>query len=36
MAMLDNWLEVTRITFIAWIILAVAMKEFEGRKQLRV
>ncbi|MDQ3632474.1 MAG: hypothetical protein M3417_14645 [Actinomycetota bacterium] len=36
MAALDNWLEVTRITFIAWIIFAVAMKEFAGRKQINV
>ncbi|MEJ7797203.1 MAG: helix-turn-helix domain-containing protein [Solirubrobacteraceae bacterium] len=34
MGTLDNWLEVTRITFIAWIVLAVAVKEFEGRRPL--
>ena len=33
MGALDNWLEVTRITFIAWIVLAVATKEFDGRAQ---
>lgn len=32
MGALDNWLEVTRITFVAWILLAVTMKEFEGRR----
>ena len=36
MGTLDNWLEVTRITFIAWIILAVAMKEFASREKLHV
>ena len=34
LAALDNWLEVTRITFIAWIIFAVVTKEFAGRKGL--
>jgi transcriptional regulator with XRE-family HTH domain len=32
MALLDNWLEVTRVTVIAWILLAVATKEVEGRR----
>ena len=32
MGTLDNWLEVTRITFIAWIIFAIATKEFHARK----
>lgn len=31
MAFLDNWLEVVRITVPAWILLAVATKEFEAR-----
>lgn len=31
MAFLDNWLEVARITVPAWILLAVATKEFEAR-----
>lgn len=34
MGTLDNWLEVTRITFIAWIVFAVATKEYEAREQL--
>lgn len=33
MALLDNWLEVTRVTVIAWILLAVATKELEGRRR---
>jgi hypothetical protein len=31
MALLENWLEVTRVTFLSWILLAVATKEFEAR-----
>lgn len=31
MAFLDNWLEVTRITFIAWSLLAVSSKELDSR-----
>jgi hypothetical protein len=34
MAALDNWLEVTRITVPAWILLAVTTKEFETRSSL--
>jgi transcriptional regulator with XRE-family HTH domain len=34
MAALDNWLEVTRITVPAWILLAVTTKEFEARSSL--
>jgi hypothetical protein len=32
MAFLQNWLEVTRVTFIAWALLGVATKEFEARQ----
>jgi hypothetical protein len=31
MAFLENWLEVTRITFIAWVMLAVVAKELDSR-----
>ena len=31
MAVLDNWWEVTRLTFILWAVLAVAAKEFSAR-----
>jgi transcriptional regulator with XRE-family HTH domain len=31
MAFLDNWLEVTRITFLAWILFAVGSKEVDAR-----
>jgi len=31
MALLDNWLEVTRVTFVAWILLAVGAKEVSAR-----
>jgi hypothetical protein len=31
MAILENWWEVTRLTFIAWTLLAVATKEFEAK-----
>jgi transcriptional regulator with XRE-family HTH domain len=31
MALLDNWLEVTRMTFLAWILLAVGSKEIDAR-----
>jgi hypothetical protein len=31
MALLDNWLEVTRLTFVVWITLAIAGKEFDAR-----
>jgi len=34
MGALDNWFEVTRITFVAWLVFAVASKELDGRKQL--
>lgn len=33
MAALDNWLEVTRITFPSWALLAVAIKEHRARPQ---
>ena len=32
MAVLDNWLEVTRVTVPAWILLAVGTKEFDARR----
>jgi hypothetical protein len=31
MGVLDNWLEVTRLTFIAWALLAISTKEFDAR-----
>jgi hypothetical protein len=31
MAVLDNWFEVTRLTFILWALLAVAAKEFSAQ-----
>jgi transcriptional regulator with XRE-family HTH domain len=31
LALLENWLEVTRITFVSWAMLAVACKELEAR-----
>jgi hypothetical protein len=31
MAVLDNWLEVTRLTFIAWALVAVTHREYEER-----
>jgi transcriptional regulator with XRE-family HTH domain len=31
MAFLENWLEVTRLTFISWAMLAVCAKEMDGR-----
>jgi hypothetical protein len=31
LAFLDNWLEVTRITFFSWALLAVTTKEFSAR-----
>lgn len=33
MAVLDNWLEVTRVTIPAWILLAVGTKEFVARRR---
>jgi hypothetical protein len=33
MAFLENWLEVTRVTFLAWILLAVGSKEFDARQR---
>lgn len=33
MGILGNWLEVTRISFISWIIFAVATKEFNARRR---
>jgi transcriptional regulator with XRE-family HTH domain len=32
MGLLENWLEVTRLTFIAWALLAIVTKEFDARK----
>jgi hypothetical protein len=32
MGVLENWLEVTRITFIVWIMLAVVAKEIDARR----
>jgi hypothetical protein len=31
MGLLENWLEVTRLTFIAWALLAISTKEFDAR-----
>jgi transcriptional regulator with XRE-family HTH domain len=31
MGFLDNWLEVTRVTFVSWMLLAVAQKELDAR-----
>ncbi len=31
MGLLGNWLEVTRVTFIAWALLAICTKEFDAR-----
>jgi DNA-binding XRE family transcriptional regulator len=31
MALLENWLEVTRVTFVSWALLAVATKELANR-----
>jgi O-antigen ligase len=31
MGLLENWLEVTRLTFIAWALLAIGTKEFEAQ-----
>jgi hypothetical protein len=31
MGFLENWLEVARVTFPTWILLAVATKEFRAR-----
>ena len=31
MGLLENWLEVTRLTFIAWALLAIVTKEFDAR-----
>jgi transcriptional regulator with XRE-family HTH domain len=33
MGLLDNWFEVTRVTFIAWILLAVTSKELSARSE---
>jgi transcriptional regulator with XRE-family HTH domain len=33
MALLENWLEVTRVTFLAWILLAVGSKEVDARER---
>ena len=31
MALLENWLEVTRVTFVTWAVFAIAAKEFDAR-----
>jgi hypothetical protein len=31
MALLENWLEVTRLTFVVWAVFAIAGKEFDAR-----
>jgi hypothetical protein len=31
MAFLENWFEVTRVTFVAWALLAVSSKELDAR-----
>lgn len=33
MAFLENWLEVSRVTFLAWILLAVGSKEVDARER---
>jgi hypothetical protein len=33
MAFLENWLEVTRVTFLTWILLAVGSKEVDARER---
>jgi hypothetical protein len=33
MAFLENWLEVTRVTFLAWVLFAVATKELHARNE---
>ncbi|MEK6327877.1 MAG: helix-turn-helix transcriptional regulator [Actinomycetota bacterium] len=33
MGLLENWLEVTRLTFIAWALLAISTKEFDAWAQ---
>jgi hypothetical protein len=33
MGLLENWFEVTRVTFIAWILLAVTSKELSARSE---
>jgi transcriptional regulator with XRE-family HTH domain len=33
LAVLENWLEVTRITFLSWALLAVGTKELDAREQ---
>ena len=32
MALLENWFEVTRVTFVAWTLLAVSAKELDARE----
>ena len=34
MALLENWFEVTRITFLVWMMFAVCCKEFDAREAL--
>jgi hypothetical protein len=36
MGFLDNWLEVTRVTFVSWIILGVAHKELDNRSKTAI
>jgi hypothetical protein len=31
LGLLENWLEVTRVTFLAWLMLAVVTKELDTR-----
>ena len=33
LAALDNWLEVTRITFLSWALLAVVTRESDARER---
>ena len=33
MAFLENWLEVTRITFLIWMMFAVVLKEIDSQRQ---
>lgn len=36
MAMLENWFEVTRLTFLSWILFAVVSKEFSARETVEL
>jgi hypothetical protein len=35
MGLLDNWFEVTRVTFIVWMMLGVVTKEIDARSRAR-